>query len=258
MIKTTSGQAKRQRFASVALLLIFALFLTVLMPELHSLYMEDYQAYTRDGNRDGVPDAAEDMNLNGIADLYEDSDHDGISNVFEKFRPVAKVYAESAGQCIDGIDNDANGMIDMADPGCTTPGSMMEASGTRSSAPATTTISRETACSDGVDNDSDTMIDMADPDCTSMTTSMAPMPVAPVAPMPTGTQTSIRSSVSPVAGDCYDGIDNDSDSMVDMSDSGCGCTPGSERGVCTGTAVSAGTATSAGTSKSAPKALKPR
>jgi hypothetical protein len=244
MTKTTSGTGKNQHLASVALLLLFALFLTVLMPELRSLYGEDYQAYTRDGNRDGVPDAAEDMNLNGIADLYEDSDHDGISNVFEKFRPVAKVFAESAGQCIDGIDNDANGMIDMADPGCTVPGSMMEASGTRSSIPATTTITRETACADGVDNDSDTMVDMADPDCTSTATSSAPMP--------TGTQTSMQTSTTSTGGDCYDGIDNDSDSMIDMSDSGCGCTPGNERGVCTGTAVSAGTATPA------PKGLKPR
>ena len=228
---TSSGKGSNQHFASVALLLVFGFFLTVLMPELRSLYMQDYTVYNRDGNRDGVPDTAEDMNLNGIADMYEDSDHDGINNVFEKFRPVAKVYAESAGQCIDGIDNDANGFIDGADPGCAMPGSMLEANGMASTNEVAIAPDRETLCADGIDNDVDGMIDAADPDCASVQVSTSSS---------SSLQSSFASSLS-TSDDCSDGLDNDADGMIDKADAGCSCAQASEKNVCQVTGASSST-----------------
>ena len=53
-------------------------------------------------------------------------------------------------QCSDGIDNDNDGLIDLADPDCdNNPGDNNE----------------EPQCSDGIDNDNDGLIDLADPGC---------------------------------------------------------------------------------------------
>jgi hypothetical protein len=55
--------------------------------------------------------------------------------------------ATEAGSCNDGIDNDADGLTDGADPDCEEP-----------------TIP---ACADGRDNDGDGLVDLADPGCSS-------------------------------------------------------------------------------------------
>jgi hypothetical protein len=55
--------------------------------------------------------------------------------------------------CNDGIDNDKDKAIDMADPCCVDPSDNSEAGGT-------------SECSDCIDNDSDGKADAADPDCT--------------------------------------------------------------------------------------------
>jgi hypothetical protein len=52
--------------------------------------------------------------------------------------------------CSDGRDNDADGHVDLADPGCASPAAPYE----------------DPACDDGRDNDADGSVDWNDPDCT--------------------------------------------------------------------------------------------
>ena len=84
--------------------------------------------------------------------------------------------------CANGIDDDADGLLDLDDPGC-----------------ASANATRENPeCSDGIDNDADTFVDYpADPGCTS----------------PSGPSE---------APQCSNGIDDDGDGFVDFpSDPGC-------------------------------------
>jgi hypothetical protein len=53
--------------------------------------------------------------------------------------------------CDDGVDNDGDGKVDLADSGCTWAGDMSE----------------QPDCSDGLDNDFDGHVDLADSDCAS-------------------------------------------------------------------------------------------
>ena len=59
-------------------------------------------------------------------------------------------------QCDDGIDNDNDGLIDLADPGCTDINDNDEFNAPPQAA----------QCADGLDNDNDGLIDLADPGCT--------------------------------------------------------------------------------------------
>jgi len=52
-------------------------------------------------------------------------------------------------ECSDRIDNDGDGQLDAADPGCRD----------------ATAASESPSCSDGLDNEGDGLVDMADPDC---------------------------------------------------------------------------------------------
>lgn len=86
-------------------------------------------------------------------------------------------------QCNDGLDNNGNGQIDMADPGCTDP----------------TDPTESTQCADGINNDGDAWTDLADPGCTGPTdTTESPNP------------------------QCSDGVDNDGGGDTDYpADLGC-------------------------------------
>ncbi|MDP2629522.1 MAG: Ig domain-containing protein [Candidatus Harrisonbacteria bacterium] len=122
--------------------------------------------------------------------------------------------------CSDGIDNDRDGLIDSADPGCTSPtdNSEMGGSGTGSTGSASGGSSAGStsgsssgffaifSCSDGIDNDRDGFTDMADPGCSSPTDNSEINPV---------------SSPPPHVPQCRDGIDNDGDGLIDMDDPGC-------------------------------------
>src|SRR3989344_3126585 len=86
--------------------------------------------------------------------------------------------------CADGIDNDEDGLVDLADFGCTN---------------AEDNDERFPECFDGIDNDSDGFIDFpADTNCSSV---------------------SDTDELHPSA--CMDGIDNDGDDLFDEKDSGC-------------------------------------
>lgn len=68
-------------------------------------------------------------------------------------QPVTRAPGTGPAACSDGVDNDSDGLIDLADPGCA------DAADTDEADPVTP------ACSDGVDNDSDGWVDLADPGC---------------------------------------------------------------------------------------------
>jgi len=85
--------------------------------------------------------------------------------------------------CDDGIDDDGDGYVDLADPGCTDADDASERS-------------PSLVCDDGLDNDGDGLVDTADPGC--------PFPIA-----------------SPENPACDDGVDNDGDGLVDFDDPVC-------------------------------------
>jgi len=95
-----------------------------------------------------------------------------------------------SGECSDGIDNDGDGLIDTADPGCPVNG---DSESPDPDLPA---------CSDGVDNDSDGLIDFPDdPGCDGRD------------------DDDERNQRLPA---CRDGIDNDGDGRIDYpNDPGC-------------------------------------
>jgi hypothetical protein len=86
--------------------------------------------------------------------------------------------------CADGVDNDADGASDGADPGC-------------ASSADTSERNPAVACDDGFDNDFDGLFDLLDPGC----------------------QHRLATSESPA---CNDYIDNDGDLLIDVVDPGCG------------------------------------
>jgi Right handed beta helix region len=107
--------------------------------------------------------------------------------------------------CADGLDNDGDLLVDLADPGCT---SSSDTDETNPAAPPPPPPPPPAACADGLDNDGDLLVDMLDPGCSSSTDTDETDPVAPPpppAPLPA----------------CGDGIDNDGDLLVDMADPGC-------------------------------------
>ena len=97
-------------------------------------------------------------------------------------------------QCSDTLDNDNDGVIDMQDPGCSSPMDDDESDGT-------------TQCQDGIDNDGDGWIDYpADWGCTSRIDND-------------------ETNNGPTQ--CTDGLDNDGDGLIDRNDPGC-TTPGDD------------------------------
>lgn len=101
--------------------------------------------------------------------------------------PVREVETiGGVGPCNDGLDNDGDGLVDAADPGCTSATDPDETD--------------PTACSDGLDNDGDGKVDFPeDTSCSSYADNDEAGPPA-----------------------CSDGVDNDGDGQVDFpGDKGC-------------------------------------
>lgn len=108
-------------------------------------------------------------------------------------------------QCSDGADNDADGVVDSADPGCHTDGN---AANPTSYNPADNDETNVPQCSDGGDNDGDGVADTADPGCH------------------TDGDPSNAASFDPADDDernaqCSDRADNDGDGVSDSADPGC-------------------------------------
>ncbi len=90
-------------------------------------------------------------------------------------------------QCQDGLDNDSDGLVDLADPGC-------------SNSQDNTEDTATSQCQDGIDNDGDGFTDYpADFSCSTRTDN---------------DETNPKSQ-------CQDGVDNDTDSLIDSNDPGC-------------------------------------
>jgi hypothetical protein len=103
--------------------------------------------------------------------------------------PAANTSGSETGpQCSDGVDNDGDGLIDAADPGCHSDGNANnpasyvpsdndESNGTPGSSTSPSKSSggvkgsngsggkAKPQCSDGIDNDGDNLVDAADPGC---------------------------------------------------------------------------------------------
>jgi hypothetical protein len=121
-----------------------------------------------------------------------------INGVDEPVWAYRLTSAPAAPGCIDGRDNDGDGQIDLADPGCEGPLDTTESNGSTS------------ACSDGTDNDGDARVDYPDdPGCSD-----------------SGDTSELGTS------ECDDGIDNDGDGMTDAADSGCDDPAGSDESDC--------------------------
>jgi len=94
---------------------------------------------------------------------------------------------EPKSECSDSKDNDADGLIDLNDPGCSNKDDNIESDGT-------------TQCQDGIDNDSDGATDFpADFSCSAK----------------------IDNDETNPKSQCQDGIDNDNDGAIDLADFSC-------------------------------------
>lgn len=100
---------------------------------------------------------------------------------------------EPTSACADGLDNDGDGLIDLADPGCS---DALDNDETNIVTPP------PSACADGIDNDGDGLIDLADPGCADAQDNDETDPIVVVTA-------------------CSDGIDNDGDGRIDLDDPGC-------------------------------------
>lgn len=102
--------------------------------------------------------------------------------------------------CADGLDNDGDGAIDLADAKCT---------GDARSEAADPRCVKLSQCVDGIDNDGDGLVDSDDPDCAGDCAGDAcPSLAAQLdweGPVPA----------------CADGLDNDGDGLIDRLDPGC-------------------------------------
>jgi hypothetical protein len=166
------------------------------------------------------PDADTGSTFEGWSDSCSGSGRCSI--VMDHERSVTVTFESSptaTSQCEDGRDNDRDGLVDEADPGCSADDT--EAPNNRP-APAS-------ECSDGRDNDGDGLIDRAqDPGCASGGTeadSATPSRTAtqPAAPPP-----------PPPASECSDGRDNDGDGLIDRAQDP-GCATGTTEGAAQGT-----------------------
>lgn len=114
-------------------------------------------------------------------------------------------------QCIDGIDNDGDGLIDAADPGCRDAGDNNEFN---------SSAVLPSQCADGIDNDGDGLTDFVpifgDPDCEGIFDNDeggGPPPPPPPPPPSPGFENTLAL--------CSDGVDNDGDGRVDLNDFDC-------------------------------------
>ncbi|MEZ4330271.1 MAG: carboxypeptidase-like regulatory domain-containing protein [Myxococcota bacterium] len=118
-----------------------------------------------------------------------DNDGDGLTDLADPGCADANDGSEQnpAVACDDGLDNDGDTLIDLADPGCTDPADPSEIDG------------GEVACNDGIDNDGDGLVDLLDPGCADAA--------------------DVSEQNAAVA--CDDGLDNDGDTLIDLADPGC-------------------------------------
>ncbi len=101
--------------------------------------------------------------------------------------------------CDDGVDNDGDGLVDRADPGCAQDADDDEEE-----------LRERSTCLDGLDNDADGRVDLDDDDCA---------PRGAEQGRPSFGEEGAAAGASPAP--CLDGLDNDSDGLTDGEDPGC-------------------------------------
>ena len=119
--------------------------------------------------------------------------------------------------CADGVDNDGDGWVDLADPGCA------------DAADGDESLVGATECSDEVDNDGDGLVDGADPECADPTGAAEASPCADGADNDGDGWTDLDDPDCATATDetgltsfaCNDGLDNDGDGAIDAADPDC-------------------------------------
>ena len=102
--------------------------------------------------------------------------------------------ADHTPQCADGLDNNGDGLTDLADPGCESAADPVERA-----------LPGVAQCHNGVDDDGDGLVDLLDPGCRHE----GDLDERDDDPDP---------DLQPA---CSDGIDNDGDGVADLEDSGC-------------------------------------
>jgi len=166
-----------------------------------------------DNDRDGFTDAADPGCTDSDHDLVDDpievqlgSDPQNSNSVPESsmIDAVLISFGFITFQCNDGLDNDLDGLIDMADPGCAVLdsdgdgfGDVVEKPAGSDPNDAASVPEDQTAnpgsCSDGADNDLDGVVDSEDAGCAPATPTprptATPVSEATVSPAPSSTAT---------------------------------------------------------------------
>ncbi len=137
-----------------------------------------------DSDGDGIGDACDRASCgNGVQEYSEGCDHGG-QNGLDGVCDASCAYVGAGAACSDGIDNDGDGELDLADPGCAGGADTSERSGF--------------VCDDGLDNDGDYHTDFpADEGCAG--------------------PGSVREDPA-----CSNGVDDDGDGFADFDGAGVG------------------------------------
>ena len=135
--------------------------------------------------------------------------------------PAAPAPPPPPAACADGSDNDGDGLIDMSDPGCSSPQDNNEGDGT-------------SQCQDRSDNDGDGLIDLLDPGCsspqdnnesdgTSQCQDTLDNDNDGAIDFPNDFSCTSRqdNDETNIKSQCQDGLDNDTDGLIDLVDPGC-------------------------------------
>ena len=143
------------------------------------------RAAADDGGQE-TPEATED----GYALLVADARFDQVYSLSPATGDRLQDPLAVSPQCGNGLDDDADGLVDLEDPGCSWGGDGNEES-----------VTSPPQCANGLDDDGDRLVDLDDPGCSSAgdATEDGPYPVP----------------------ECADGLDNDGDELVDLEDPGC-------------------------------------
>jgi hypothetical protein len=186
--------------------------------------------------------------------LFNDSDGDGVFDLAEQISGSDPANAASTPEdltasfivgapntCSDGIDNDRDGLIDNADPGCrdtdhdgVSDGMEMALGSDPNNSASTPESSSLDAvldrfgvalitCLDGRDNDLDGSVDSHDSGCTSISNDGDAFGdfTEKLYGSDPGNPNSVPEHEVPNPGSCSDGIDNDLDGLIDSADPGC-------------------------------------